>query len=128
MSQNKSVAKVLGHKVLKVNEQGIECSSCGERDKTYYYFDDPDRCECADCLMEDMVVRYDMVDKTELSVDHILEQRARVGRAMEARGGGFVQRLGGALLRADIENAVRIYTAFPEYWKTYQKLALDCDL
>ncbi len=35
-------------------------------------------------------------------------------------GGSFVKALGEALVRADLNNARRIRTAFPEYWDKYQ--------
>ncbi len=47
-----------------------------------------------------------------------------VHAAMRRYGGGFVSKLGDALLRADLDNARRIRDAFPEYWEKYGLMGL----
>ena len=47
----------------------------------------------------------------------------KVASMMYQHGGGFVHRLGAALCAADLNNARRIKTAFPEYWRQYSKMA-----
>ncbi len=46
-----------------------------------------------------------------------------IAEAMISFGGGFVKALGQALLRADSNNVAKIKEAFPDYWKTYAKIA-----
>lgn len=46
-----------------------------------------------------------------------------VSSAMMNFGGGFVSRLGEALVRADGKNTQRIHDAFSEYWQEYLKMA-----
>lgn len=48
-----------------------------------------------------------------------------VSSAMVQFGGGFVSRLGEALIRADANNTQRIHDAFREYWEKYLQLAKD---
>lgn len=43
--------------------------------------------------------------------------------AMIRYGGGFVEALGAAAQRADLENLRRLKAAFPEYWRQYAALA-----
>lgn len=45
-----------------------------------------------------------------------------VAENMQNYGGGFVQSLGIALMKADQFNAQKIKDAFPEYWEKYKKL------
>ena len=48
-----------------------------------------------------------------------------VSAAMVNYGGGFVSRLGDALIHADVINSKRIHDAFSEYWEEYLKMARD---
>ena len=54
-----------------------------------------------------------------------MNERWLVATAMIQFGGGFVNHLGEALLRADSNNTERIHKAFPEYWQKYHKLAIE---
>lgn len=49
------------------------------------------------------------------------DERIKVAENMTAKGGGFVQALGQALFKADLDNTARIKKAFPEYWERYLK-------
>ena len=49
------------------------------------------------------------------------DESIKVAKAMIKRGGGFVNALGLALMKADAINRQRIKDAFPEYWKEYLK-------
>lgn len=51
------------------------------------------------------------------------EESQLVAMAMQRYGGGFVKHLGAALIRADPQNIIRIYSAFPEYWTEYLEIA-----
>lgn len=53
------------------------------------------------------------------------KEKYLVSLAMRRYGGGFVSRLGEALIRADANNTQRIHDAFPEYWEKYLQLAKD---
>lgn len=53
------------------------------------------------------------------------KEKHLVAMAMIRFGGGFVSRLGTALMRADANNTQRIHDAFPEYWEKYLQLAMD---
>jgi hypothetical protein len=46
-----------------------------------------------------------------------------VTEAMIRYGGSFVQGLGNLYRRADDDNKARLKTAFPEYFRQYQRLA-----
>lgn len=50
------------------------------------------------------------------------DEGKHVARMMIKHGGGFVQHLGEALMRADANNAERIKKAFPDYWQTYMDM------
>ena len=52
------------------------------------------------------------------------EEKWLVQNAMMEYGGGFVNALGNALMRADDFNTQKIYDAFPEYWQKYFKMAM----
>lgn len=45
-----------------------------------------------------------------------------VAEAMILYGGSFVHDLGRALRHADLENALKIKNAFPEYWAKYKEI------
>jgi hypothetical protein len=47
------------------------------------------------------------------------DERLITARAMKAYGGGFVQALGEAFLRADSRNVEIIERGFPEYMREY---------
>lgn len=47
-----------------------------------------------------------------------------VARNMKDRGGSFLELLGAALFHADMENALKIKIAFPDYWVKYGGKAL----
>lgn len=51
-----------------------------------------------------------------------------VAKAMTRYGGGFVNALGLALLRADTRNTARIKHGFPDYWKQYLAIAKQMDI
>lgn len=48
-------------------------------------------------------------------------EQTKVSHAMIRWGGGFVNALGLALMKADPNNAQKIKDAFPEYWAEYLK-------
>ena len=50
---------------------------------------------------------------------NIEEEKYYVALGMERFGGGFAQRLGEALVRADKFNAQKIKSAWPDEWKKY---------
>ena len=58
-----------------------------------------------------------MSDNIELMYDSL-----KVSRAMSTYGGGFVKRLGVALLHADRNNTQKIKDTFSEYWEKYLEI------
>jgi hypothetical protein len=48
-----------------------------------------------------------------------------VTEAMIKFGGGFVQQLGQLYRRGDSDNRKRLLAAFPEYWQTYKRIAIE---
>lgn len=52
-------------------------------------------------------------------------EKYRVAANMQNLGGSFVQSLGDTLWRADLNNALKIKRAFPEYWQQYLELEED---
>lgn len=54
----------------------------------------------------------------DMDMDEYKEAK-KVGLAMQTRGGSFVNALGEALQRADMENAEKLKEAFPDYFKVY---------
>lgn len=58
----------------------------------------------------------------EPQTDADLERQLEDGRVvdnMRRFGGGFVQALAAAWVRADLDNRARIKAAFPELWEKY---------
>ena len=49
------------------------------------------------------------------------EEKYFVSRGMAEFGGSFIASLGQALDHADLENAEKIKTAWPEYWEEYKE-------
>ena len=58
-----------------------------------------------------------MSDNMQLMYDSL-----KVSRAMAKYGGGFVKRLGDALLYADRNNTQKIKDTFSEYWDKYLEI------
>jgi len=58
-----------------------------------------------------------MSDNMKLMYDSL-----KVSRAMSKYGGGFVSRLGDALLHADPNNTQKIKDTFSEYWDKYLEI------
>jgi len=54
-----------------------------------------------------------------------LNDRVKVADSMIRYGGGFVNALGQALIRADTDNTQRIALAFPEYWAKYLAISKE---
>lgn len=54
---------------------------------------------------------------------NMFDKEMATAQAMLRRGGGFVQALGNALMRADDINRAKIRSAFPEYYDEYYKIA-----
>ena len=48
-----------------------------------------------------------------------------IAQAMIKHGGGFVSRLGAALLIADVQNAKALSVAFPRYWNQYRRIYIE---
>jgi len=57
--------------------------------------------------------------------EELITEACRVAEGMEARGGGFVKRLGLALFKADLENMRKIRDTWPEYWATYLRVGKE---
>jgi len=76
------------------------------------------RCESWELLIGNLCVsKYGTIPE---KYDKVL-----VARAMIDEGGGFVEHLGEALIRADIDNTTRIKFAFPHYWDRYGSMGLE---
>jgi len=56
-----------------------------------------------------------------MSTIETIAESAQVAKAMIKYGGDFVEHLGYALERADIDNMKRVKEGFPDYWATYLK-------
>lgn len=65
--------------------------------------------------------------ETEGEVKRMHDEAIDVANAMRERGGGFVQALGEAILRADPINVFKLKQAFPEYWEQYKRYAENKD-
>lgn len=52
------------------------------------------------------------------------DERIIVANSMIRRGGGFVRKLGRALMSADPVNVQKIKGTFPEYWQKYLDLGI----
>ena len=55
----------------------------------------------------------------------LFKEAHKVSQAMQKYGGSFVENLGKALDRADLNNTTKIKNAFPEYWEKYLTLKVQ---
>lgn len=54
-------------------------------------------------------------------MEKIYEEAAIVSENMQKYGGGFASALGYTLVKADIQNIIRIKNSWPELWEKYLK-------
>lgn len=66
-----------------------------------------------------------MPDEDEVPVFSQKLSDAEIITTMEKCGGAFIQALAGAARKADLNNLRRLKKAFPDYWATYQDIALQ---
>jgi len=52
-----------------------------------------------------------------------IEEMHEIAETMIRYGGSFVECLGKALMKADLDNTRKIKKAFPKYWATYSDMA-----